>query len=155
MIGHHTAQEIDPCAFTTAFGDGEYRFRLKASGFEELEEKCGVGIGAIYMRLHSPNYTFADVREAIRLALVGGGLPPEKALPLVKRYVDDRPIDESWLLARTIIGAAMHGVANDPAPAEIPPRAEAAPAPEILGDELSRPALSSVMKSRFGNGQQS
>jgi hypothetical protein len=88
----------DPCAFTTDFGDGSYCLRLKLPGLEELEEKCGVGIGAVYMGLHSPNYTFADVRETIRLALIGGGLKPEKAITLVRRYVDERPLIDNWVL---------------------------------------------------------
>ncbi|WP_020085699.1 gene transfer agent family protein [Hyphomicrobium zavarzinii] len=152
MNEHHASQAADPCAFTTDFADSEYRFRLNIVGLEELEEKCGVGMGAIYMRLHSPNYTLSDVRETIRLGLVGGGLRPERALTLVKRYVDERPIDESWLLARTIIGATMHGVFTDPATA--PVLAADAEPEEVPDGPATHSVLSSVGKSRFGARQQ-
>lgn len=142
----------DPCSFTTDFGDGAYKFRPNLSELEELEEKCGAGIGAIYLRLHSPNYTIADVRETVRLGLIGGGMAPGKALALVRRYVDGRPIDESWLLARTIMGAVMHGVANDSAPSVVPPRAEGANPTEVSSDEPPpHPAPVSAVKSRFSD----
>jgi hypothetical protein len=149
-----TESSTDPCSFTTDFGDGTYRFRLKMDGATELEEKCDAGIGAIYMRLHGPAYTMLDVRETIRLGLIGGGTAPVKALSLVKRYVDERPIDESWLLARTIVGALMHGVANDPPPLAVPRPAAKTELDETNDDERSvNPTLSAVMQSRFGKQQ--
>ena len=63
-----------------------------------------------------------DLRETIRLGLIGGGMDPLDALVLVKRYVDDRPLMENVLPAWRILSAALMGPEDDA------PGKEAAPA---------------------------
>lgn len=93
------------------FGDGEYEFDVGPLGIRlELEEKCGnTGLLGIHKRLQS-DCLIMDYRETIRLGLIGGGLPPIKALTLVKRYVEPRPAQESVPLARIILMAGLVGV---------------------------------------------
>lgn len=92
-----------------AFGDGVYAFALFAGQLEELEEKADAGPMEIYRRLLSGNWRTVDVRETIRLSLLGGGegwvgatlaedgeaeggapvkMTPPLAMRLVSRYVD-------------------------------------------------------------------
>ena len=56
-----------------------------------------------------------DVRETIRIGLVGGGMSPVDASRLLKRYVDEVP---DWTvnckIAANIIAAAMLGWEIEP-----------------------------------------
>jgi hypothetical protein len=119
---------------TLAFADGDYTFALLLPQLVELEEKCGYrdqdgnrhkrGVVGIYsdviaglavvddqvVALPTEGRASAtDCREVIRLGLIGGGLKPHDALPLVERYVDARPIVERWTLAAAILRAAIEG----------------------------------------------
>jgi len=103
------------------WADGTYSFRLTVNGAIELEQKCEAAIAVIAARIQSGVYSVADVRETIRIGLIGGGLKPEKAARLVKIYVDERPLAESHAVARVVIGGLMFGF-------EAAPFAQAAPA---------------------------
>jgi hypothetical protein len=61
---------------TIIWQGGEDAFCLAKVGLIfDLEEKCRAGIGLIYARLASGSYFLNDVRETIRLGLIGGGMP--------------------------------------------------------------------------------
>ena len=98
------------------FGDGPHRFRLALGELEELQEKTGIGPFLLWQRLLNGEWRTADVRETLRLGLIGGGMEPLAALNLVRRYVDARP---DWLAhsarAQTVVLAAIAG-----APEEVP-----------------------------------
>lgn len=92
------------------FGDDEYPFRVGFPEAQEWEEK----------RDKSLMYTFTtslqlramrldDAREIIRIGLIGGGMTPVNALVLVKRYVEQRPIEENVELALSVMEAALFG----------------------------------------------
>lgn len=116
------------------WADGTYSFRLSLAGAIELEEKCDAPIAVIHARLIGGAYKISDVRETIRIGLIGGGMDPVKALNLVRKYVDDRPLAESWIIARVIMGGLFHGFEahpiNPPKPAakEERPNASTPPA---------------------------
>ncbi len=102
------------------WGDGEHTFNIaKIAQALELEEKCGCGVAEIFERLRNGRWHINDVRETIRLALIGGGIDtkngidPQKAALLVKRYVDERPWQESVQTAMLILMAAIVGVSGD------------------------------------------
>lgn len=97
-----------------AGGDGHYPFRLAISQLEELQEKCDAGPQQIMRRLSDGTWRTYDVRETIRLGLIGGGLEPAKALSLTKRYVDERPLAENVMTAQLVIMAAVVGVPDEP-----------------------------------------
>lgn len=88
----------------------------------DLEEKCGVGIAAIMTRLGDGSWRLNDVRETIRLGLIGGGMDPTKAMASVKNHVDERPLTSSVLLAYEVITAVMVGVKDDPVGKKKPER---------------------------------
>jgi hypothetical protein len=103
---------------TLAWGDGDHAFNLKLqSQIEELEDKCGCGIAEIFNRLREGRWKLADVRESIRIGLIGGGKTPVQALALVKRYIDERPLAESVLAAQMTLMATIVGAPSQP-PAE-------------------------------------
>ena len=67
-------------------------------------------------RVDGGQWFIDDLRETIRIGLIGGGLEPVKALALVKRYVDDRPFAESITHARAILLAAIVGAPDGEKP---------------------------------------
>jgi len=101
---------------TEPFGDGKHTFRLGITQLEELQEKCDAGPAFVLRRLIAFEYLVSDVRETIRLGLIGGGMEAKPALLLVERYVDDldkTPFAESAGLASAILNAAIFGPDDD------------------------------------------
>lgn len=95
---------------------GEPRvFNLAKLGMRmEYEDLVGRGTQDVLHRLTTGAATFREVREAIRLGLIGGGMEPNKALVLVRRYVDERPRAEAVPLAQHILAAEIVGVPDEP-----------------------------------------
>lgn len=142
------------------FADGEYTFALKLPQLIELEEKCGfvdakgnkrkkpvleIYAGLLQGRFvdesgtefgapHRGAASITDIRETLRLGLIGGGeglvngtvikVSPLLAKSLVERYVDDRPVNESWPVASSVIAASVEGY-DPPKKAEPPVEAAA------------------------------
>ncbi|TMI98480.1 MAG: gene transfer agent family protein [Alphaproteobacteria bacterium] len=108
------------------FGDAKYPFCIaKHAQIFELQDKCADREGPsgplkILRRLSDNSWTLQDVRETIRLGLIGGGMPPPDALKLVRRYLDDpdaqewQPWAHSVPIARAVLFAAAVGVPSDP-----------------------------------------
>lgn len=96
------------------WGDGEHKFNIaKLRCVLELEEKCGCGFAEIYLRLTQGKWHYNDVRETLRLGLIGGGMLPDKAMTMINRYCDDVPFAENVLPAQVVIMAALVGVQGD------------------------------------------
>lgn len=116
------------------FADGEYRFALPLAQIDELQRKCGAGIGAIFARTlkgasrHGDNiilapgqaeFYAADIIETIRQGLVGGktgtvdGKAVEVTPPIARRLVDNyvlnQPLSHAWEIAVAILGAVIVG----------------------------------------------
>lgn len=116
------------------FGDGDYLFKFGLKQFAEHDEKCGP-IGAVFARVLSGRvrvgegeevgfathaaYRHSDLRETIRLGLIGGGqgvvnaqpvkVTAVKALNLVERYFDGEPLEDNWKLAAAILSVVCQG----------------------------------------------
>lgn len=126
------------------FGDGVYTFKLGCKQIAELQTKCDAGVGLIVARIMAGRYVdmrtgkaatnlmearfkHEDVRETIRLALIGGNqgevkgestdVSPIKAENLCRHYVDDRPLQESWTVAAAILSALVNGFSDPDKPA--------------------------------------
>lgn len=99
-----------------AWADGEYAFRLGIGELEELQEKCDRGPFEIMQRLAAGTWRVAEIRETLRLGLIGGGMPPMEALKLIKRYVDDRPLAHNIQHASAVILAAVLGAPDGEKP---------------------------------------
>jgi hypothetical protein len=94
----------------TDFGGDERRFQLKLGQIRELQEICKTGIGAIYERVATGGFYVDDIRETVRLGLIGGGMSPAEALRLTRAYVDEQPLFENRLLAMAILSAITVGL---------------------------------------------
>lgn len=124
------------------WADGTYPFRLVMSGIVELEEKCAAPIADIVTRVNGGRYSFNDVRETIRLALIGGGMPKIEALKMVRRHVDESPLAENSQIARAILLGVMFGFAEHPL-------AQAA-GEETSEQSVSNPPSSSMLVDDLG-----
>lgn len=115
------------------FADGTYRFALGLEQIGELQDKCKIGIGALYARVLQGRmaddvtvghpayaaYHLDDVRETVRQGLIGGALAwidgaevkvgAMRANDLLVRYLDPLPLVEQWNLAASILHAKIDG----------------------------------------------
>lgn len=109
-------------SITLVWAGGEDVFCLSKVGLIlDLEDKCRAGIGVISARLENGAYSLNDVRETIRLGLIGGGATPERAMTAVKSHVDENPLSHSVLVALAVVRAVLFGFpADDPVGKEKP-----------------------------------
>jgi hypothetical protein len=54
-----------------------------------------------------------EIRETLRLGLIGGGTKSTDALKLVRAYVDDRPIEDNRVIAMLVVQAALYGAPEE------------------------------------------
>ncbi len=96
-------------AIELPWGDGEQSFRLGLGEIEELERKCDLSLFELKDRLARGDRRarVGYITEVIRIALIGGGKSPMDALALVRRYVDERPLDESCDVAYMVTLAGL------------------------------------------------
>lgn len=108
---------------------------------EKLERACGAGMGEILGRLQGrgfnpmtgmpdPFFRHADIRETIRLGLIGAGATDAEATEWVIDAIDGRPIAEHLGLAAAIMTAYAFGVDDALGNSEGAGVAAAAPAPD-------------------------
>lgn len=109
---------------TIIWANGEDQFCIAKVGLIlDLEDKCGAGIATILQRLAGGAWWLNDVRETIRLGLIGGGMSPEKAMTAVKNHVDANPLASSVLIAYAVIEAALVPLRDDDVGKEPPAEA--------------------------------
>lgn len=101
------------------WADGTFVFRLGWGELVELQEACDAGPLVIHTRLATGAWRVADISNAIRLGLIGGGMRPGDALKKVRTYVEARPPLESVPLAMAVLGVALQGAPDEP-PGEAP-----------------------------------
>lgn len=101
---------------TTFWADGEHTFRLAIRQMRELQEKTGVGPYKVLERLRDHDWRVDEIREVIRLGLIGGGMSPADAYRLVVRYVDEyeTPLLEHIPVAMNVLMAPMLGTPEPP-----------------------------------------
>ncbi|WP_194273769.1 MULTISPECIES: gene transfer agent family protein [Rhizobium] len=102
-------------AITEFFGDLEYTFDIVDEGWKmltELERAVG-SILPFFNRLRAGNFLVNELREVIRLSLIGGGQSPRDAARLVETYFDMNPVTESLHIAMAVSGAALFGTSED------------------------------------------
>lgn len=94
---------------TLDWADGEHSFRLRIGEIRELEHKTGRGIQHVMRRISDGEWFVDELRETLRLGLIGAGMAPPQALKLVRRYVEERPLIESIQPALAVLVAALSG----------------------------------------------
>ena len=105
------------------FGDAEYSFRIAFGQWRELQESVNkprleigeptLGPMPLLRAMLDGSAWPNDVREVIRLGLIGGGMKSDRALVLVKRHVEIGPYFPNVPIAREILQVAMFGPPDD------------------------------------------
>lgn len=113
-------------AITLEFGGEERIFDLPIGQLRDHDELCGAGPAVVCSRLRDGTWRLPDIRETIRLGLIGGGLKPNEASKLVRSYVDERPLGENVLVAFAVLAAVLNGAPKEddlgePADPRMPP----------------------------------
>lgn len=102
-----------PGAREITWANGTDMFCLAKTGLIlDLEDKCNAGFAVIMARLESGVWYLNDVRETIRLGLIGGGMAPDKAMKAVERHVVP-PLATNVLVAYHVVQAVIFGVPKD------------------------------------------
>lgn len=110
-------------SITLVWGDGEQTFRLAIGQFRELQEKVNgrrLAIGApmigpmTFVRLLQANDAWPDdIRDVLRIGLVGGGMKPNEANRLMTHYFDPVPPLENMKPAFTVLLAGLAGAPGE------------------------------------------
>ncbi len=134
---------------TAFFGDGTYVFAFPSKELiEELERKTGVGIGGLFRRFRTSDYSLADVLNVIRIGLVGGGLNPKRADELVNLYAVGQPLADVFAVADGVIAALFFGSEEPtPEPSETPsliPVEEGSALHDQLADKMAAAASKAI-----------
>lgn len=124
-----------------AGADGRHVFRLPIAQLEELQEKCDAGPQQILRRLYDGSWRTFDVRETIRLALIGGGMAATEAAKLVGRYIIDGQLADHVLTAQAVLMAAISGVPDEELKKK--PEAETTTNPETPTESSASPPSTS------------
>ena len=135
---------------TADFAGRPCRFQLRLGEMAELERLCGAGIGAIFMRLGTHQFSHRDVWDTIRLGLEGGRMSGLAASALVLRYQDE-PLMDYLPLAGRIVAAAVNGVPKDNAAGNAAAEGES-PAAPATSRSSTAPGRSRASRRRTSAG---
>jgi hypothetical protein len=81
-----------PSAPLIAWPQGEHAFWLNLGELRALEAACDAGFMLIWTRMISSQPRVDDVYQTIRLGLIGGGMPSEKANALTAKAFEESSI---------------------------------------------------------------
>ncbi|AWB20551.1 gene transfer agent family protein [Methylobacterium currus] len=96
-----------------ALEETTHRFRLAIGDLEALQEATGAGPAALLHRFHAGRlYRFQDVRDVLRLGLIGGGTPVPQAHALARR-LDGLPCIPLIAKAALVLAAALEGTEDE------------------------------------------
>jgi hypothetical protein len=123
-------------AIDLAFADGVYTFDLGLAQINEIQAKCGAGIGAVYARVCKGRYLAAglaignpmeaeyrieDLIAVLKQGLIGGAkgivdgqdvaVTAHRANELIENYVlaSGKPLKDAWTLAAAVLMARIEG----------------------------------------------
>ncbi|WP_342643445.1 gene transfer agent family protein [Rhodoligotrophos ferricapiens] len=91
----------------------EREFRLGIDECLALEERRNTGLGEVLYRLSTNAWRIEDIRETLRLGLIGAGVEGKKARELVEAQVSPGKLAMHVLTAQAVLLAAIAGDAND------------------------------------------
>jgi hypothetical protein len=99
-------------------GEGHFDLCLRIGELISLQEKIGVGPNILATRFLQGEWFVQDVVETVRLALIGGGMPPKEAFDLVNRNITSGYLVDYASIAGQVIYAALAGVEDEELPGE-------------------------------------
>jgi hypothetical protein len=120
------------------WGEGEHVFRLAIGEMRQLQEVINrpraamglpeLGPRTLFKRLLEGEAWPQEVREVLRLGLIGAGMKAYEAQVLVKQHAEEPgQLVLATQCAAAVLGAAMHGVPDDPVGKKaepVPPKTE-------------------------------
>jgi hypothetical protein len=112
------------------------KLELRLGEIAELERLCGAGIAAVLVRLSTMQWRYDDIRETVRLGLMGGGASEPEATAIVMRALDPAPKGAHLQLAADVVNACVMGVA----PGKDEGEGAASAAPATSPPSMSSPA---------------
>lgn len=98
---------------TEFVGEGEFPLRLGIGELEALQEKIGCGPNMIAERLSTGAWFIGDIKQTIRLGLIGGGMSQKEAHELTERTVKEGYINDYVLTAYHTVIASLIGVDDE------------------------------------------
>jgi hypothetical protein len=111
---------ISDGSVTLVWGDGENKFRFAIGQFRELQERVNqrrVAIGAplvgpmgLLASLRAQDAWPDDVRDVLRIGMVGGGMPIKEVNRKLSHHFDNKPPLESMMTAYAALFAGLVGV---------------------------------------------
>ena len=101
-------------SFTQVWAGDERTFRLGIGELLALEEKLDCGCAAVVNRISGGEWRIADLKEPIRLGLMGGGVEAKRAKALVEENVVPGRLLEAAVLARAVLLAALVSPTSEP-----------------------------------------
>lgn len=101
------------CKIVLNWVGGEHTFALPIGQLRALQDSTSAGPEQLLRRMVNGEWRVDDLRETIRLGLIGGGLPNSEAGPLVAKVFDQHPLIDFRETAYRIIGAALVGPEDD------------------------------------------
>ena len=93
---------------------GEHPFALPIGGLRAVQNHCDAGPLQIFERLGTGTWRVDDVFEVIRQGLIGGGMEPREAGPLVTGLMERHALVDFVLTARAVLAASLMGEEDDP-----------------------------------------
>lgn len=126
-------------------GDKPYPLCLDAPGVMEIESLSGFGLWALEARLASATCTAREVQAAVRLGLMGAGLPEREALTLTSVHVVIGRMEKARLIALAVVADAIRGITEAEAESDKPSEAPGKPA-----GESAPPSEASTMDASTG-----
>lgn len=143
-------------------GDERY-FRLRIGELRELQTLCDAGPEEIKDRILAGKWRVDDLREILRLGLIGGGMEPMKVIALLKLHFDDVEPLKNKTPAFLVITAGLCGdptdevgkkdqaEKNQKSGSASPPSTEPESSSDLLPDKLTNsPSGSSRRASTVG-----
>jgi hypothetical protein len=91
----------------------ERLFRLRLGELRELQTLCDAGPEEIKDRILLGKWRVDDLREVLRLGLIGGGMDPIKAIALMKQHFDEVEPLKNKTPAFLVITAGLCGDPQD------------------------------------------
>lgn len=117
---------------------GEHEFTLRLGDLRALQKNCDAGPEQILLRVYSTDWRVDDLIETLRLGLIGGGMEPKEAGPLVTKLFEQHPKTLFKTPAMAILTDALFGSEDDPLPGEgkgVPPAPESGASASFTGTE--------------------
>lgn len=141
---------------TLEWAGAERKFRLALGQLRELQEDLNrwramigaplIGPNSLLKLLQAGDAWPSDVRDIIRLGLIGGGESPAAVPGLLRRYVDERPLVESTQVAQAILLVALVGVPDDPVGKKSQAEGDAGTATKSASPPSTEPAAPSASR---------